>query len=379
MRFDVLLIFPCILLNASAFADSPTLGDALKTLHSPKADNRLSAVYVEAIGVVGKQAKSGDAEAFNSLLGCVKAEELASPVRAEALRVAISLADEKQFATLSAAMAGIAKGIPSPGTDSIAKPEYYAGSSLLGIFLDALPRATSEPAALLASLRDWAIADVTRWEFGWVYDKAVTAIAAATASESDRRRHLIDIIEAAPKYQPLPDNAVMLLADATSRDVLRGLITKHAKHQFNFAAASVLAHLGDATIVDAINTQRQKEPAGFSQGVLDFYLRQIEVQNPPAKLLEFIGSADHPSVQATTWALERASQLGLDKAAIRAALVSHCKQYNDPSDKAWMTKRPQVVAVATGTGILSQDDRAIPPANPVPPSPYGQFSQADKH
>jgi hypothetical protein len=372
----------CVLFVTSADAETPTLADALRTLRNPKADNQASVTNVEAIGVVGTQAKPGDAEAFSTLLGCIRADELPSPVRAEALRVALKLANDKQFAMLTAAIGDIAKAIPKPAADGAAQPAYYTHTGLLVIFLDALPHTTAEPAALLASLRDWAVTDSAQWKFGWARQKALRAIVQVDASETLRRNYILDIIAATPNHQPIPPDARDLLGDEAGRTELRKMFASGLEKQraFHFSAASVLAHYGDLSILDGLRSQRQKEAPGSSQGLVDYYIWQIEAQNPPSKLVDFIASANHPALEVTLWAVERASQLGLDKAAIRSAILDHCKQFKNPSDKTWMSKRPQLVAAAIEASVLTEDDsRAIPKADPLPPSPYGQFSHAEKH
>lgn len=372
-----------LLFTASSFADSPPLDNAIKILQARPESKQASSVYVAALEVVRNQAKRGDAKAFDAVLGCVQADALASPVRAEALRVALQLSDNKQFSSLITTMDEIGKQVPvSSASKTTEAPAYYTGSSLMWVFLDSLPRPGTDTRPLFDLLRDWAVKDAAQWKFGWARDKALSAIVKTEASESLRRQYVLDIIAAAPNHQPVPQDARDLVNDDASRTALRKMFAKGLtdQRQFHYAAASVLAHQGETSILDGLKIRQKKEPAGFTQGLIDYYIWQIEAQNPPSKLLEILASVERRSAEATVWAVERASQLGLDKNSIRSALVKHCKQYGDPSEQSWMAQRPELVATAIKIGIITKDDTNVfPPANKMPPSPYGHLADHGKH
>jgi hypothetical protein len=127
---------------------------------------------------------------------------------------------------------------------------------------------------------------------------------------------------------------------------------------FNFTAASILAEAGDTTILPDLQARQD----GFHAidphygEALAWYVWQIEVQNPPSRLLQHVASAELLSPQSRHWAVHRAIKLGLPADEIRQAILQYEATGHRVGPEHLTAGIATIKASATDAGILSADD-----------------------
>ena len=127
-------------------------------------------------------------------------------------------------------------------------------------------------------------------------------------------------------HAPLPKALVDRISSAALVP-LRELVRAHrTPGDFHYGAARALAHLGDEEIKGVFNAMlpaaRDHSP-NIEASLLNLIWR-IEVQHPPADLLEYIAATDHSGYRENReWAVRRAVKLGIEPAAIRDAILAH--------------------------------------------------------
>jgi len=196
----------------------------------------------------------------------------------------------------------------------------------------------------------------------------------------ERRRAAAEAIVAAHRKAQSHHPLVLKLLDRASFPRLRELVNRSEDpHSFHYGAASALAHLGDVQIKDRLKQLSEKfTPVKRNLGgILQYFAWQIEVQDPAAKLLDFIASTERlESVGSRAWAIRRAVELGIPKENIREALLEHAskvepKEFRQQSGrvvKVW-PGLPTLKAEGIELGILRADDLPevkIPAAKPTP-------------
>jgi len=119
--------------------------------------------------------------------------------------------------------------------------------------------------------------------------------------------------------------SLQALLDCSSFPALRGLVEQASSPEdFNYAAASILAHAGDTGVAQQLQSFRAAwgpEDARFKR-VMAWFLWQIDAQNPPSKLLSAISSSGPLPAAARTWSLRRAAELGVSQAELKDAILA---------------------------------------------------------
>lgn len=149
------------------------------------------------------------------------------------------------------------------------------------------------------------------------------------------------------------------LLDASAVHALRTIVRGSADpHTFNYAAAAFLAHLGDTDILADLQTRQQTFRAtGTRYGqALDWYVWQIQQQNPPTQLLTHIASAELFTPQSRAWALRRAVEIGLPGADIRQAILTYASVGRPFGPDRLAAGLQGLKAVGSQLGVLAPDD-----------------------
>lgn len=151
---------------------------------------------------------------------------------------------------------------------------------------------------------------------------------------------LLDLVN--PSYFP---RLVELVSSSDSPD------------SFHFGAASALAHCGHQGILTRLNSLRPSFLAKHRniEGILIYYTWQIEIQNPPEKLLTYIRSALNPLVEQRPWAIRRAVDLGIPSEKIRDAILAYASQVQ-PNARGIRPHLSSMKKTGQAAGVLKEDD-----------------------
>lgn len=74
-----------------------------------------------------------------------------------------------------------------------------------------------------------------------------------------------------------------------------------------------------------LTAEAEGKPA--PEGMIRWYIWQIENQHPPIKLLEHIRGGERLAADSRVWAVERALDHGIDQGKIRDAILEHAKAH----------------------------------------------------
>lgn len=160
-------------------------------------------------------------------------------------------------------------------------------------------------------------------------DAAVRQIDKSSAPPELKRQALLAIISDASirKNSELSPSILEAVDEDMFLALRRSVGDSQDPKTFHFAAAAILAHYGDAATraeLEKLVPKFQEEDRNLG-GILTYYLWQIDVQNPPTRLLDFIAEPSPPevSVEKRLWAIRRAVELRLEKSKIREAVLKH--------------------------------------------------------
>lgn len=125
--------------------------------------------------------------------------------------------------------------------------------------------------------------------------------------------------------------------------------------RFCWGAADILAHLGDRLAVADVRNFLMRYPPGSGdvEVAVRAYAFRIELQHPPARLLEFVrGNTSNGT--SRVWAIRRALHYGLEKSGVREAILAHAEIAKDNAllrAELWKLKN-----AAIDLGILTASD-----------------------
>ena len=150
---------------------------------------------------------------------------------------------------------------------------------------------------------------------------------------------------------------VIEMLDPAGFPPLRDLVRAHSSvREFHFAAAEALAYHGDQEILPYLESLRPAflaEHRNLETRLLSLIWR-IEIQHPPAKLLEYIASPDYMGTRdPRSWAVRRAKQLGIEPDQIREAILTHEKEATTRLER-WEV--PELKRLGLELGILRSTD-----------------------
>ncbi len=325
----------------------------------------------------------GDFSAWQRLRVIIDDPERPVPARRALLEVAAAKADQR----IALGVLGLARewvaALPHAKGDEIVSGDNELGRKLVLLhrFLDLLEEgpladhlgARPETLDLLREVVTETFIDPQK-------GVRATRLIASSGAPLELRRATAEAIIAAHGRGTQPPLALIRLLDSSSLPKLRALVRQsNDPDSFHFGAAAALAHLGDREILPDLEAARpslRKKHVNIENYVV-YYIWQINVQHPAAKLLEYIASAeDIGRARPRMWAVRRALELGLDREKIRAAVLEHASKV-EPKEFRQQTGRvvevwpslSTIKAEAIELGVLRADDLPevkIPAAKPTP-------------
>jgi len=270
----------------------------------------------------------GHEEAWRPLHAILEDEEASWSVKYPALHVACKIADEEmseQIIEIVRAWGAAARRVLADVKSSrrgFTDDEGKLLSIVQGFVADSLPELQAKMADCRAAFdlsSDFVESHfLLAGPFPWW---SVTL--ACRGSIEERRAFVMKMIQIDRGTMPRP--GVTALVNETMRKDLRNLVTSENEPlEFHYMAAATLAHLGDTGILSHLKLIRPAfGKAGTPGSSLDRYIAQIELQNPPQRLLDYIASAPQPVKSWRAWAIRRAVELELPREAIRQAILVH--------------------------------------------------------
>lgn len=334
-------------------------------------------VLRDCIGAIESEMTRGDRVIWGRLKHIIEDSSLPLVVRIEVLRVAIDKADSQiasDMLSLFAAWGNQLAMVQSDAEHSQVDTAVTARMTLVSYFIPLLSRppwnhwiaGKEETLDLLQMLiiRNGCSLQTKQ--------AALDALASSPAPIKTRRAYALKIITEERQWGTIPWPLLKLL-DRSVFPSLRKLVRKsNDPEKFHFAAAATLSHLGDPEIVSDLEVLRpvflQKHVN--IEGMLMYYLWQIDVQNPPSKLLEYVSSTEWLILaDRRMWAIRRAVELGLPKAEIRQAILTHAKQVKPTGKYGIRPGLASIKKLGLELGILRPDDLSdvkIPETKPTP-------------
>lgn len=159
------------------------------------------------------------------------------------------------------------------------------------------------------------------------YTEAATAIETLLEllpSDGARREMLMDVIKRGGMGGRTAAYRIVPLIDKTTLASLREII---ARSERTWYVVEILADAGDVETLPILQRMREKTVYPGDRcliGSLDEAIQKIELQNPPANLIEYL-KQDVDVARQWLWALRRAVALKLDKEILRAAILESAK------------------------------------------------------
>lgn len=141
-----------------------------------------------------------------------------------------------------------------------------------------------------------------------------------------QRRECALLILQQMKLQTSPARPLFPLLDSSCYPAMRTLVASSSNPlDFHYCAAATLAYFGDQQLLPILESKRPAFRAfkPSFEAYLIHWIWLINVQNPPSKLLDYIGSEEDKDVIPVRRgiAIRRALELGLSTSQIRDAIV----------------------------------------------------------
>lgn len=175
--------------------------------------------------------------------------------------------------------------------------------------------------------------------------------------EESKRGAVLEVIERYRRHAALPLPLLDLL-DVSYFPHLVALVEESDDPEtFHFCAAAALAHFGYQGILPRLESLRPSFRAKHPniEGYLVHFAWQIEIQNPPEKLIVYIGSKPGVRVEERLWAVGRAVEVGLPKEQIRDAILGYVSQV-EPDSRGFRPGAISLKEIGIELGILSSSD-----------------------
>jgi hypothetical protein len=287
----------------------------------------------QILDTIARESAPGDPEVMHSLLVIALDENRSALVSFPAISVLCQKADQGWADRLVAAMherAAIMANVPFKRSDTV----HGNMAGLLGTFVEdcaeqLLPK-LSNARPMFDVLSAYSMLD-PRWLELPTKQKALRVIATANVDLAIRREYALKLIKVMPR-DPAPDGFEKLFSQEDI-PVLRSIAVASRREPtaFNYGAAGLLAHLGDEGTLPALRAFLQSYAKGkpTPEGMILWYIWQIENQHPPSKLLVHIKSGERFAADSRVWAMERALDYKIDKTKIREAILEHAREHVD--------------------------------------------------
>jgi hypothetical protein len=355
----ILVFFVIGALAMSAHADQRQ--DLVRLRQISKLPQPSQQEYFEAKAILArleKESAPGDPAVQKAFLEIVEDSDAHGLVSEAVLPVLAMKADAvscQAIISLMASKLAELKGKPVQAKDFVRGRD----ASLLDRFVEScaellLPK-LSAPRDLMDLLVDFC-ALRTGWFRPDVQQQAGRLIATASVDKEIRKASALRLIKITATRYPYPDGFERLFGPEDI-PALRKLIRapNNTPTTFCWGAADVLAHLADEAAIQDVRAFLQANPVGQA-GLNDqvrVYAYRIEIQKPPGKLLDFIRGTTSNGT-SRVWAMRRAMDYGIDKKAIRDAILAHAEAVKD--DRVQMAEVVFLKKAAIDCRILNTND-----------------------
>jgi hypothetical protein len=318
-----------ILLAAPAMADDRE--DCLRKMEN--LTRGVPANDLEAcVATIVSNTERGDSVVWRRLRNVIIRDDVKTPVRLAALEGAIRIADERiasDLLDLGRQWAAVLVIDPdSPGALTADRSAGARSTLLSTLIKDGIP-GLEQHGADARKLLDF-VTEVAKCESLWISIEARQAsyslISKLSVPPEAKRASALTVLRERRGWQQVPDGLLDALDKAALAELHQWLQESlKSPIDFHWAAAAALAHYG---YEDAVGTlQRAREQSAIAGadggGMLEYYIWQIEVQEPETGLVQYIASSEDLGMQKRLWAVRRASQAGLSKERIRDAILQH--------------------------------------------------------
>jgi hypothetical protein len=376
----VVLAAALILVAPRTSAEAPDVESALGELEDVSRPLDVSRLE-SALATLRERMAVGDTAAWQRLRAVIDRNDRPTSVRLGALTVSAEKAD--------LAIARDIRALAERWTSLLSEPLADTGGwtrdrlgqvDLLYQFLDLLAAGklpvelAGEPPTLEVLKRNFLYAHIDPGK----KKQALDVIVQSGAPKALRREIGIEIVTGLPRSEGVSP-ALGKLLDEEAFPRLRELVRASDKpSNFHFGAAAALAHLGDDGIRDTLLARRAAwsttDPKAAA--ILEYFVWQIDVQHPSTKLLDAIGAAHRNSSSARTWALHRALELGLDRTALRSAVLAYADTVQpkivrgrDGRERKWYPDLSGLKQEALDLGVLKPEDLPEVKLSKIEPTP----------
>lgn len=314
--------------------------------------------------IVGATEK-GDLVVWHRLRAVVTNKEIKAPVRLAALRAAVQIADtEIAIELLDVGRRWIADLDTSAhpprelATDDAAQAESMLLSALVRQGIPVLADVTTDSGILLDFVSQVA-GNENLWISIEAREASYTSLATLPVSASQRRETIVSLLREKRGWQQVPRDILAVLDGPALSELYKLLEQSSLEPElFHWGAAVALAHHGHERARPLLQhaLERYSSTQVNVWGMLQYYLWQIDVQNPTAELLNFIASpGDILTGEKRLWAVRRAVEVGLPEGKIRNAILENAQR--TPVDRNGI--RPglsSLKSLAMRLGILEDED-----------------------
>lgn len=176
-------------------------------------------------------------------------------------------------------------------------------------------------------------------------------------SEESRRSAVLEILDHWRKAPQLREAWLGMIKPSYFPILAARVEESDAPETFHFCAAAALAHFGYQAILPRLESLRPSFRAKHPniEGYLIHFAWQIEIQNPPEKLIAYIGSKPGVRIEERLWAVRRAAKLGLPKEDIRNAILAYVSQV-EPGRRGIKPGAASLKEIGIDLGVLSSSD-----------------------
>lgn len=305
--------------------------------------------------VIQQGTEVGDSGVLVRLQRVLENDKLHERVRRVALKLAIAKANEEAALRIVRMMAGWCdNGESGPDGNLVTQAQGLLIWTAVVEDLDRLEHLLSDQQAVLGLL-----VGATKLRHAELLGHVLPRIAASPAPLPQRQQATLSIIRHYKDWTTCPASLRRILGPEMIGALREEMRRASDAEDFNYQAASALAHLGDEEIVAELERWRPELATrdGVYAELVDGWLWMIAAQHPPAKLV------DHVRVEGHRWAIERALQLSIGKEEIRAAVLEHMRQLRATGGAVEENMAVSLGRYALDLGVLRPEDvgGAAPP------------------
>jgi len=163
----------------------------------------------------------------------------------------------------------------------------------------------------------------------------------------------------------IPLFAVNTLDESVFPALRERVKAERSPEKFHWTAAQVLADLGDAEVITALQEQKRSSGSANPKRArnLEVMIWKVQIQHPSSKLLDFIASTEVLEARPRSWAVQRAAALGIPYQRIRETILEHDRQARTKVERGGMV---ELKRVGLELGILQGVDLSHVPLDQSP-------------